>query len=211
MNTIYIPESIKQDTIANIEKFRSASALYDRFGITWKQIILFHGQPGLGKTSFIAALATYFGMHIAKLTVTPQMTSSHIEYLFQNVPSSSFLVIEDVDALFANREAKNGVDFSTLLNCMDGFTTSRGLIAFMTTNHIELLDHAFLRPGRIDCSVKFERPRENELRNALANLASDYVKEHDTFIEKFKDVMTITDIQKHLFDCIMCKKQSILE
>ncbi len=210
METIYIPEILKKDMIDSITKFYDASTLYDRFGVTWKYVALFNGVPGTGKTSMIAALATWFQKHIAKLTVTSNMTSEHIEYLFQTIPNDTFLVIEDVDSLFTKREAKQNVDFSTILNCLDGFTTKRGLTAFMTTNHIETLDAAFLRPGRVDKFYAFTTPKEPELRSALMNLASEYLHEHDAYLAEVHNNVNINDIQKHLFDCIMSKSKTIL-
>jgi chaperone BCS1 len=42
------------------------------------------------------------------------------------------------------------VTFSGLLNALDGVASSEGRIIFMTTNHIEALDPALIRPGRVD-------------------------------------------------------------
>jgi chaperone BCS1 len=44
----------------------------------------------------------------------------------------------------------NGVTLSGLLNVLDGFYAPANVLFVMTTNHIELLDEALLRPGRID-------------------------------------------------------------
>ncbi len=43
-----------------------------------------------------------------------------------------------------------GVSLSGLLNVLDGFNAPSGVIFVMTTNHIDKLDKALLRPGRID-------------------------------------------------------------
>ena len=45
---------------------------------------------------------------------------------------------------------QNGVTLSGLLNVLDGFTAPTGVLFVMTTNHVERLDPALLRPGRID-------------------------------------------------------------
>ena len=46
--------------------------------------------------------------------------------------------------------ATNTVTLSGLLNVLDGFFAPTGVLFMMTTNHIEALDAALLRPGRID-------------------------------------------------------------
>jgi mitochondrial chaperone BCS1 len=45
---------------------------------------------------------------------------------------------------------RNGVTLSGLLNVLDGFYAPTNVLFMMTTNRIEALDEALLRPGRID-------------------------------------------------------------
>lgn len=208
MDTIYIEGSIKNKLINQLQKFLNSSHMYDRYGITWKRVHLFYGPPGSGKTSTILALASLFNKNVAKLTVTPELNSQHAEQLFQTVPDNTFLLIEDVDALFTNTSS---IDFSTLLNCMDGIITKRGLVVFMTSNHLEKLDSAFIRPGRIDMILEFALPTINELRQALKVLGANYEHEHEEFLAKHGSNMSIAGLQKHLFECIMEEKKSILD
>jgi chaperone BCS1 len=42
---------------------------------------------------------------------------------------------------------RNTVTFSGLLNALDGVGAVEGRILFMTTNHMERLDPALIRPG----------------------------------------------------------------
>lgn len=48
------------------------------------------------------------------------------------------------------------ISLSALLNVIDGVAASEGRILVMTTNHIEKLDPALLRPGRVDMTVCFD-------------------------------------------------------
>lgn len=47
------------------------------------------------------------------------------------------------------------VSLSGLLNILDGVASQEGRILIMTTNHIEKLDKALIRPGRIDMVIPF--------------------------------------------------------
>lgn len=47
-------------------------------------------------------------------------------------------------------EGLNRVTFSGLLNCLDGVASTEARILFMTTNYLERLDPALVRPGRVD-------------------------------------------------------------
>jgi len=210
MHTIYIDPRIKDKLVKQLEKFFDSGPTYDKYGVTYKRIHLFYGPPGTGKTSTVLALASMFGKNIAKLSITPTLDSAKLEVLFQTIPQNTFLLLEDVDALFVEREAKTSIDFSTVLNCMDGITTSRGLVMFMTTNHLSKLDKALVRPGRVDMCLEFEKATRDVLAQALKVLGEDYENEHEEFLNRHGDGMTIAELQKHLFDCIMEEKDSIL-
>lgn len=49
------------------------------------------------------------------------------------------------------------IDLSFLLNLLDGILETPGRIIIMTSNHPELLDHALIRPGRIDVIANFQK------------------------------------------------------
>ncbi|KAI9758776.1 MAG: hypothetical protein M1835_000533, partial [Candelina submexicana] len=55
----------------------------------------------------------------------------------------------------ANPTTQQGISLSALLNIIDGVASSEGRILVMTTNHIEKLDKALLRPGRVDMNIAF--------------------------------------------------------
>ena len=45
---------------------------------------------------------------------------------------------------------QSAVTFSGFLNALDGVASSEERIVFMTTNHLDRLDAALIRPGRVD-------------------------------------------------------------
>ncbi|OAA61162.1 bcs1-like protein [Niveomyces insectorum RCEF 264] len=58
----------------------------------------------------------------------------------------------------SSKKDKSGrLSLSGLLNILDGVASQEGRILIMTTNHIEKLDKALIRPGRVDMMVKFDR------------------------------------------------------
>jgi len=54
-----------------------------------------------------------------------------------------------------SRKSENHLSF--LLNLLDGVIESPGRILVMTTNHLEKLDPALIRPGRIDIKIEFQK------------------------------------------------------
>ncbi|CAF9931966.1 MAG: hypothetical protein GOMPHAMPRED_006462 [Gomphillus americanus] len=61
-----------------------------------------------------------------------------------------------VDTGGANSTNPRGITLSAFLNIIDGVASSEGRILVMTTNHIEKLDPAILRPGRVDVTIRFQ-------------------------------------------------------
>jgi len=77
------------------------------------------------------------------------------------------VLLEDADAAFNNRKQKtedgysgNTVTFSGLLNALDGVASAEERVIFMTTNHIDRLDDALIRPGRVDMIVRLGEATE---------------------------------------------------
>lgn len=54
------------------------------------------------------------------------------------------------------QEEINTLSLSGLLNALDGVAASEGRILFATTNHLERLDPALSRPGRMDVWIEFK-------------------------------------------------------
>lgn len=51
---------------------------------------------------------------------------------------------------------QSSVTFSGFLNALDGVASGEERIIFMTTNHVEKLDSALIRPGRVDLIEKID-------------------------------------------------------
>ena len=73
------------------------------------------------------------------------------------IPENSIFVLEDIDALFIerNKNEDNHVSFSAILNFLDGVYSKEDLITIITTNHIDRLDKALIRPMRMDHIFNF--------------------------------------------------------
>jgi chaperone BCS1 len=55
-----------------------------------------------------------------------------------------------------NSNSQGKISLSALLNVIDGVASQEGRVLIMTTNHIDKLDPALIRPGRVDLKIKFE-------------------------------------------------------
>ncbi len=162
--------------LADLESFFASRERYAQLGIPWRRGYLLYGPPGTGKTSLVTALASELRLNVCTLSLaSPVVTDEKIHTLLASVPQRSLLLIEDVDAFFRERDAAHAqvkLSFSGFLNALDGVATQEGTVLFMTTNHIERLDPALVRAGRIDERVELGYAAEDQLRRL-------YLKFHD--------------------------------
>jgi chaperone BCS1 len=96
-----------------------------------------------------------------------KLTDQTIADLLQKTPPRSLILIEDIDAFFVARDKQDArieVSFSGLLNALDGVAAQEGRIVFLTTNHLERLDRALMRPGRVDRLVELGNASRAQLR-----------------------------------------------
>jgi chaperone BCS1 len=141
--------------LEDARKFLASEQWYTDMGIPWRRGYLLHGPPGNGKSSLITALAGAIKRSVCVMNLSSlALTDEAVTNLLGEAPEGSLVLLEDVDAVFTGRERSSGNDsklsFNGLLNALDGVTAQQGRMVFMTTNHLEKLDPALVRPGRCD-------------------------------------------------------------
>ncbi|MEN9361450.1 MAG: hypothetical protein RL095_2985 [Verrucomicrobiota bacterium] len=143
-----------------LDRFLSREEWYRDLGVPWQLGIMLHGPPGTGKTSLVKAIAAHLGRGIAYI---PCARIGVLTEAVASLPRNSILVIEDIDAAPStharddeDKEARPlvGSDIASILNALDGVMARHGRILVATTNHLEKLDPALLRPGRIDLCLE---------------------------------------------------------
>ena len=91
---------------------------------------------------------------------------------------------------------QNCVTLSGLLNVLDGFYAPSNVLFVMTTNHIEALDEALLRPGRIDYKLYMGKATDRqkvELYRRFFPSASEL--EAQIFVETSHAAETMAEFQ----------------
>jgi len=154
--------------------FLQSGKWYMDMGIPYRRGFLLYGPPGCGKTSFAQVLAGELQLDICILNLTHSgLTDDAMAEYLRDAPQNSVIVLEDVDAIFVERTAtksegkerggNTSVSFSGLLNALDGVASQEGRLLFMTTNHIEKLDPALIRPGRCDVQLQLKLASKNQM------------------------------------------------
>ncbi|XP_055345872.1 mitochondrial chaperone BCS1-like [Paramacrobiotus metropolitanus] len=179
LDSVILDDGVSERILNDIQDFMDSSEWYSQFGVPYRRGYLLYGPPGTGKTSFISALAGHFDLNVCVLNLSDKsLTDDGLNRLLIDAPEDSIVLLEDVDAAFGNREdatepkgtsssdseqkettashsstafeGMNRLTFSGLLNALDGVASAEGRILFMTTNYVDRLDAALVRPGRID-------------------------------------------------------------
>lgn len=120
------------------------------------------------------------------------LTDDRLNHLLSNVPERSIMLLEDIDAAFNKRAQSDQqgyqsmITFSGLLNALDGVASAEERIIFLTTNHIEKLDPALIRPGRVDMKVQLGDATESQIRGMFSRFYQDKPELVNAFLEKVK-------------------------
>ncbi|TRY63981.1 hypothetical protein TCAL_00319 [Tigriopus californicus] len=174
IESVVLDANVSRDLVQDVREFLDSSDWYRQRGIPYRRGYLLHGPPGCGKSSFISALAGELEFSIAVLNLSDRsMSDDRLNYRLADAPTNSIILLEDIDAAFVNRETNpqleaayqglNRVTFSGLLNAIDGVTSSEGRVIFMTTNYLDRLDPALIRPGRVDLKQYIGHCSESQL------------------------------------------------
>lgn len=132
------------------------------YGLNIPRGILLYGPPGTGKTTFAYALAKEVNLPVVKITPATIMYSSEVERRLDEVIkiiealSPIIVFIDEFDQLSLRREIVSSTADAGLTRRIENMlldwlgSPNRRSIVIGSTNYIEQIDPAFLRPGRID-------------------------------------------------------------
>ena len=203
MDTIYLENDVKSKYLNDIQEFVKNEDEYGKYGIPYKRTYLFEGKPGTGKTSLIFATASMLKMNIGIINFGPRMDDVGFMNAVSSLPDNYILLIEDIDSLFVARESKgvSAVSFSGILNTLDGMGRRHRLITFITTNYVNKLDSALIRPGRIDYVITFSDATKEQIKEIFLKFRPNDEKIFDKFYKNVKKKnITIAMLQNFLFN-----------
>uniref|UniRef100_F6HV70 AAA+ ATPase domain-containing protein n=3 Tax=Vitis vinifera TaxID=29760 RepID=F6HV70_VITVI len=212
------------------EAFSGNEEYYRRIGRAWKRGYLLYGPPGTGKSTMIAVMANLLNYDVYDLELTGVENNTELKMLLMEISSKSIIVIEDIDCSLDltgqrkkaatyedseeeedEKEKKEGkekgtktskVTLSGLLNFIDGLWSACGgeRVIVFTTNHVEKLDQALIRKGRMDKHIELSYCTYEAFKVLARNYLN--VESHHLFPkirELLREVdMTPADVAEHL-------------
>jgi chaperone BCS1 len=205
LESVVLERGVKERIVDDVEAFLAARTWYLDRGIPYRRGYLLYGPPGTGKSSFIQALAGHLDFNIAILNVSERgLTDDRLNHLLTKVPRRTIVLLEDVDVAFVNRKqpgadgyASATVTFSGLLNALDGVASAEERIIFLTTNHVEKLDEALIRPGRVDMTVRLGEATDYQIEQLWDRFYAD-IDVHGEARQRFMAKVRDLDLMKSL-------------
>jgi chaperone BCS1 len=215
LDSVILRPGEKERLLNDVRKFRSSRQRYRDLGVPYHRGYLFYGSPGTGKTSLVSAVAQRFGMSIYAINLA-HFNDRSLVGAMNDVDQNSVILFEDIDCMKSGdartqqesvvresqskslgaKEDRSGVTLSGLLNALDGFSAPDNVLFIMTSNQIEALDPALLRPGRIDYRLYLGPATEEqkvELYRRFFPLAS--MVEAQLFVDSHRQAQTMAEFQ----------------
>jgi mitochondrial chaperone BCS1 len=216
LDSVILKPGEKERLVRDIRKFRASRQRYRQLGLPYHRGYLLYGPPGTGKTSLVSAIAAEFAISIYAVNLG-DFTDRSLMKAMNDVPPNSILLFEDIDCMKSGKArsapsdapakadgkddkaevpAQLAVTLSGLLNVLDGFHAPQNVLFVMTSNVIENLDPALLRPGRIDYRFYMgpaDERQKIELYKRFFPQASDV--EAELFVESKGSAQTMAEFQ----------------
>jgi hypothetical protein len=153
-----------------------------------KGIVLLHGLPGTGKTTYLRYLIGKIRKRVMFLSPTVAgnlMDPDFIEMLIDN--PDTVVIIEDAENIIMDRKYNSGSAVSNLLNISDGLLADFLNVQLICTfnNSLTLVDSALMRKGRLIAKYEFGK---------LSIAKAQRLSSHLGLNTEIKQPMTIAEI-----------------
>jgi len=173
-------------------------------GVTPPTGVILYGPPGTGKTLIAKAVANESNANFISVK-GPEIfnkwigeSEKKVREIFKKARqlAPSIIFFDEVDAITKSRNALDSNDVSNnvvaqILTEMDGISKLKDIIVIGATNRIDLIDDAFLRPGRFDIKLNIGLP-DLKSRKKIFEVYLKKIKKLDKKV-KVEDLAKITN------------------
>lgn len=174
-------EEVKEEVQVLVD-FLKNPEIFKKHGADMPKGVILYGPPGTGKTLTAKAIAGEAGVPFISVAGSDfeemfvGLGASRVRKLFKEARKQApcIIFIEEIDAIGAKRNnsssSHSDQTINAFLNEMDGFADNEGIVVIATTNRLESLDSAILRPGRFDRKIMIPLPQTTLERTAMLKI-----------------------------------------
>lgn len=176
-------EEAKEEMFFLVDFLKNPEKYQDKGAVLPKGTLLY-GPPGTGKTLLAKAIAGEAGVPFISTNGSDFMEmyvglgAKRVRALFEEARKKApcIIFIDEIDSVGGTRgkdvHSENTQTINALLNELDGFTGSEGVVVIGATNRIQDLDPALVRPGRFDKHIAINPPDQKD-RVAILKVHSE--------------------------------------
>ena len=166
-----VTEAIETNLFTPIERITDCIAN----DIPVKRGVLLGGPYGTGKTmaaTVASRLATDNGVTYLYVPRSDELADA-IEFAKQYQETACVIFCEDIDRAVSGERS---VAMDDILNILDGIDTkANNIITVLTTNHLENINPAMLRPGRLDAIINVTPPDAEAVERLIRLYGKDTI------------------------------------
>jgi len=176
-STLFLKHADIEKLTSSLDMFKNNGHILQEMGLQNKFNLLLYGPPGTGKSTTITAVANYLQKDIYYVDLQKVDLNEDLQMIFdyvnKHITLGGIIVIEDIDTatpIVLQRKNDNGeykindiinnqkskLTLEYFLNVLNGTLTVNNSVFIMTTNDIDALDLAFVRPGRFDVKIELK-------------------------------------------------------
>lgn len=176
-------EEAKEEMFFLVDFLKNPEKYQDKGAVLPKGTLLY-GPPGTGKTLLAKAIAGEAGVPFISTNGSDFMEmyvglgAKRVRTLFEDARKKApcIIFIDEIDSIGGARgqdvHSENIQTINALLNELDGFSGSEGVVVIGATNRIQDLDPALVRPGRFDKHIAINPPDQKD-RVAILKVHSE--------------------------------------
>jgi SpoVK/Ycf46/Vps4 family AAA+-type ATPase len=169
-----------------------------------KGIVLLHGLPGTGKTTYLRYLVGKIKKRVLFLSPNVAgnlMDPDFIDLLIDN--PNTVVIVEDAENIIMDRRTNGSSSVSNLLNISDGLLADFLNVQLICTfnSSVTMVDHALMRKGRLIAKYEFGK---------LSLLKAQRLSRHLGFDKTLDQPMTVAEISHQEEKAFQTKSTTII-
>lgn len=181
---------------------------YIERGLCWRRGAILYGNPGTGKSAMALQVAKEVNIPIYKINVSTFTDQKFLQKMEEL--KDCICLFEEMDVVFNKDRENEGVnsfvlkvDYGVFINAISNpkYASSKFMIA--TTNFLDRLDQAIIRPGRFDCHIPTSFLDYEGKKFIANNILRDWPEEIEKSLQTGD--MTVANFENYCIETAIAK------